>query len=658
MKSPDPSRRCILPILAAVLVLLPAAFARAEAGAPRGALPDIVANDNRVAAGTADPAGVTIALVARRGLWYPDGPGTLGAPMNAFGEAGKPLRIPAPLIRVPASTPVTIRLRNALSGETLHVHGLASESMGDFPISIAGGQERVIRFRRDTPGTYVYWASDKSESLATRLGRDAGLSGAIIVDDPRRPRPADRVFVINTWIGVTQKDGTPNFSYELEAINGRSWPATEPLTYALGSVVRWRIVNGGLEPHAMHLHGFPFTLDAVGDGIHDLSLAGRPARREVTERLEPFQTFAMHWRAARAGMWMFHCHVAPHILAHAPMAVLVAGRPPAPHALVRPFHFDGADSMGGMILAVRVTPAANAGDMKPWVARHTVAIDVVDRSTPRPHDFAAGSYAYVVTDRGAVAPPSGIIGPPIVLTAGEPTAIAVTNHLHEATAVHWHGVEIASSYDDGAAGMPMLPLAMAAMPAPHADAKTAAGGMMAPPIEPGQTFTAHVTAPHAGTFMYHTHMDDTWQLVEGLAGPLIVMPPGQAFDAATDHIVMLTSGPDHPLGDLVYVNGSLTPEPIALHAGVPQRLRLINMTAVSTDIVVSLQGAADGNWTPLAKDGIDLDPRLQQARTATSQLTIGETRDFRFTPTAPGDLTLQMFDTGTKVGSVTLRVLP
>ena len=75
--------------------------------------------------------------------------------MNAFGEAGKPLRIPAPLIRVPAGTLVTIRLRNALCGETLHVHGFASELMGDFPISIASGQERVIRFRRDTPGTYV-----------------------------------------------------------------------------------------------------------------------------------------------------------------------------------------------------------------------------------------------------------------------------------------------------------------------------------------------------------------------------------------------------------------------------------------------------------------------------------------------------------------------
>ncbi len=68
----------------------------------------------------------------------------------------------------------------------------------------------------------------------------------------------------------------------------------------------------------------------------------------------------MHWRAACLEMWRFHCHLGPHILAHAPMAVLVAGPPPAPHAFVRPFHFDEADSMGGMILAVRVTPGRRA----------------------------------------------------------------------------------------------------------------------------------------------------------------------------------------------------------------------------------------------------------------------------------------------------------
>jgi hypothetical protein len=153
-------------------------------------------------------------------------------------------------------------------------------------------------------------------------------------------------------------------------------------------------------------------------------------------------------------------------------------------------------------------------------------------------------------------------------------------------------------------------------------------------------------------------MDDTWQLVEGLAGPLVVLPPGQTFDPTTDHIVMMTVASDHPFGDVVRINGSLKPDPIVVHARVPQRLRLINMTAVNTELVVSLDGVKDAAWMPIAKDGIDLDPRLRQMRTATQQLTIGETRDFRFTPAASGDMTLDVFDSGSLVGSVAVRVEP
>ena len=70
-------------------------------------LADIAANDNTVAGGTLGGGTLHIALVARRGLWYPDGPGTIGLPIEAFGEAGKPLQIPGPLFALrwgPASS--------------------------------------------------------------------------------------------------------------------------------------------------------------------------------------------------------------------------------------------------------------------------------------------------------------------------------------------------------------------------------------------------------------------------------------------------------------------------------------------------------------------------------------------------------------------------
>ncbi len=34
--------------------------------------------------------------------------------------------------------------------------------------------------------------------------------------------------------------------------------------------------------------------------------------------------------------------------------------------------------------------------------------------------------------------------------------------------------------------------------------------------------------------MYHTHWHDAVQLTGGVHGPLIVLPPGQTYDRATD----------------------------------------------------------------------------------------------------------------------------
>jgi hypothetical protein len=49
-------------------------------------------------------------------------------------------------------------------------------------------------------------------------------------------------------------------------------------------------------------------------------------------------------------------------------------------------------------------------------------------------------------------------------------------------------------------------------------------------------------------------------------------------------------------------------------------------------------------WTPIAKDGRDLPARAQRIAVATHTLTIGETRDFRFTPKHAGRLTVGVYD--------------
>ena len=111
-------------------------------------------------------------------------------------------------------------------------------------------------------------------------------------------------------------------------------------------------------------------------------------------------------------------------------------------------------------------------------------------------------------------------GPAIVLRRGEPVEITVVNRLGEATALHWHGIEL-DSYYDGVHGW------------------SGGGQRLAPLIEPDRSFVVRFTPPRSGTFMYHTHLHDERQLPLGLYGPMIVVEPGETFDPATDHVLIV-----------------------------------------------------------------------------------------------------------------------
>ncbi len=169
------------------------------------------------------------------------------------------------------------------------------------------------------------------------------------------------------------------------------------------------------------------------------------------------------------------------------------------------------------------------------------------------------------------------------------------------------------------------------------------GARLAPMIEPGQTFEARMTPPRAGTFIYHTHFDDIWQLSGGLAAPLIVLEPGQTYDPSSDHaFTIMTSHTDED--NLLLINGVSKPAAVTIRAGVLQRLRLINMTTAWTNAIVSLsQRGYPLQWNALAVDGAYVAPARRTAQSAVSYVTIGQTRDFTFTPRTTGDLVLQFW---------------
>jgi FtsP/CotA-like multicopper oxidase with cupredoxin domain len=204
----------------------------------------------------------------------------------------------------------------------------------------------------------------------------------------------------------------------------------------------------------------------------------------------------------------------------------------------------------------------------------------------------------------------------------EQAEVTVFNRTHSATAVHWHGLEL-ESYSDGVAGWS------------GADMK------VAPMIAPNDSFTARLSVPRAGTFIYHTHLNDIEQLSSGAWGPLIVLEKGQKFDPETDHV--LTLGLDkarQPNGPVV--NGDSVGPTMVLKAGSRHRFRYINITPAHGPVFTILKDSIPVTWTPLAKDGADYSAILRQPRRAGRGLGPGETYDVEWTPVERGEYLLRI----------------
>jgi FtsP/CotA-like multicopper oxidase with cupredoxin domain len=590
----------------------------AAGGASR---PAILANDNRMAAGHLAGRELHLSVDAVWGRWYPDGPKGDGVPIQAFAETGEPPQIPGPLIRVPSGTVVVLRVRNAVSGTTLTVHGLMDRpALRDRPFDVAFGRTREVRFRAGASGTYYYWGSTAGRTIHRRAGSDSQLNGAIVVDPPGAAnRSNDRVFVIGQWDNVRTAQGDLDFAYEVNVINGRSWPYTERLSYSQGETVRWRWIDAAYGKHPLHLHGFFFSVDSRGDGTADTLYPASDRDLRVTELVEPGRTFSMTWKAARAGNWLFHCHLSYHAMGHAPFDDMLNGGPRMSDA--QEAYLSRHAGMGGLILGFTVrAPQGQVVAQKPVSRRIGLAVESAPDNLPD-----APSFRYVLDEGGKKIGQPGSVGPPMILTRGVTVAIDITNHLAEATAIHWHGIELQDSYYDGAAGF------------------SGEGNHRAPMIAPGETFEAIVTPPRAGTFIYHTHMDDAYQLRAGLLGPLIVMEPGETFDSSTDHIFTIATA--HASADelALLVNGVRQPPRLVVRAGVRQRLRFINMTTFWTNAMISLSsGGRTIQWKPRAVDGADLAPSRRTSQPAVDTITIGQTRDYTFTP-AGGSLLLQIW---------------
>lgn len=614
----------------------PSSLREAETTGPADAIPFAVPNDNRSSAGTMQDGVLEVQLIARQVHWRPDNDPDVTHNVLAFAERGGPARIPAPLIRVPQGTEVRITVRNSVpewadlglrperyrregmisvAGPELTVHGLRAGTAADDAVHVPTGETREVRFRADKPGTFLYWGAMSRWPFEFRSGTDGQLTGAIVVDPSGTdPDPDERIFIITETDAFPDESRSPPGQdiFEL-TINGLSWPHTERLSYALEETVRWRWLNGSFQGHPMHLHGFHFRVTARGDGLGETTYAPDDIQLAVTELMDPGDTFRMEWMPRREGNWLMHCHIVGHITPFPERDEAMRAHDlhdVEQHAL---------DAMDNLVMGITIRDAsAELVDLEPHQRLRLVA-----REQPVKGAEAVFRGFSIEKATGPAITALSVPGPPLILTRGETTSITVVNEISEPTTVHWHGMELESVYD-GVSGW------------------SRSGSRVAPLVAPGESFVVQMTPPRAGTFMYHTHMDETDQLRGGMYGPLIVLEPGEVFDPEVDRVFVVGAAVHDGEYREVTINGRLRPRPERFRAGTRYRLRFINIAPEATVTMTLSRDQAPVRWTSLANDGADLPPALRTESEARFRFGAGETYDFLWTPAAAGEAILEL----------------
>ncbi len=103
----------------------------------------------------------------------------------------------------------------------------------------------------------------------------------------------------------------------------------------------------------MHLHGFYFRVESVGDGIRDSLYSADRQRMGVTEVVDAFQTASVSWLPTRPGNWIYHCHYAGH-LSHD--AALDTEKGVLDEEMLGHHMSDRPHQMFGLVLGLRVAP--------------------------------------------------------------------------------------------------------------------------------------------------------------------------------------------------------------------------------------------------------------------------------------------------------------
>jgi FtsP/CotA-like multicopper oxidase with cupredoxin domain len=236
------------------------------------------------------------------------------APFKTIDAWGYNGTSPGPTIQVQQGDRVRVVFENKLPESTsLHWHGLEVpiEQDGVPWISqkpVAPGETYTYEFTVHQEGTFFYHAHSAMQEMIGQIG--------FFIAHPKIPyRPhADHDYglILQEW-AVLPGNTVPNtaaMEFNWLTFNGVSAPAITPMLARLGSRVRLRIVNLGMDHHPIHLHGNQFVVTGTEGGRAPES-TWYPMN---TVLVGVAQARVIEFDARYPGAWMVHCHLPHHMM--------------------------------------------------------------------------------------------------------------------------------------------------------------------------------------------------------------------------------------------------------------------------------------------------------------------------------------------------------
>jgi FtsP/CotA-like multicopper oxidase with cupredoxin domain len=231
--------------------------------------------------------------------------------IDAWGYNGS---CPGPTIQINQGYRVRVIFENRLpESTTVHWHGL------EIPIDQDGvpwisqkpippGEKYTYEFTVHQEGTYFYHAHSAMQEMQGQVG--------LFIAHPEKPyKPRvdhDYAIVLQEW-AVLPNNTVPNsanMEFNWLTFNGVSAPAITPMIARLGSRVRLRVVNLGMDHHPIHLHGHQFVQTGTEGGRAPES-SWYPMN---TVLVGVAQARVVEFEAKYPGSWMVHCHLPHHMM--------------------------------------------------------------------------------------------------------------------------------------------------------------------------------------------------------------------------------------------------------------------------------------------------------------------------------------------------------